>query len=60
MEKRLHCIDYAHTNQENETILQGKDENGDELTVVFETMELLEYLDADFMKNQLKKYISNL
>jgi len=46
--------------QENETYLVGTDQNGKEFTMVFDTIELLEWLDIDYMKSQSKKYINNL
>ncbi len=58
--KRLHDINTFMSTQENETYLVGKDENGKELTMVFDTIELLEWLDIDYMKSQSKKYINNL
>ena len=35
---------------DNETYLGGTDEKGKGLTIVFNTLELLEWLDIDFMK----------
>jgi len=58
--KRLHDINTFMSTQENETYLVGTDENGNELTMVFDTIELLEWLDIDYMKSQSKKYINNL
>ena len=46
--------------KENETYLVGTDENGKDFTMVFDTIELLEWLDIDYMKAQSKKYINNL
>tara|TARA_R100001143_G_C3232262_1_gene75262 strand:- start:186 stop:392 length:207 start_codon:yes stop_codon:yes gene_type:complete len=43
-----------------ETYLSGKDENGNEITLVFSTIELLEMLDIDYMKEKLTKYIKEL
>tara|TARA_R100001463_G_scaffold34678_1_gene76016 strand:- start:276 stop:425 length:150 start_codon:yes stop_codon:yes gene_type:complete len=45
---------------DNETYLVGKDEYGKEFTMVFNTIELLEWLDKKYMKRQAKKYIKNL
>ncbi len=60
MTKRLNDIDTAMATEDNETILVGQDENGKELTMVFNTLELLEWLDIDHMKQMSTKYISNL
>ena len=60
MTKRLNNIDTAMATEDNETILVGQDENGKELTMVFNTLELLEWLDIDHMKQMSRKYISNL
>jgi len=58
--KRLHDINTFMSTEDNETYLVGKDENGKEFTMVFNTIELLEWLDIDYMKSQSKKYINNL
>lgn len=60
MTKRLNDIETAMATEDNETILVGQDENGKELTMVFNTLELLEWLDIDHMKQMSRKYISNL
>ena len=58
--KRLHNIDTFMSTPENETYLSGKDEYGKEFTMVFNTIELLEWLDKGYMKKQVKQYIKNL
>jgi hypothetical protein len=58
--KRMHVINTFMSTQENETYLVGIDENGKDFTMVFDTIELLEWLDIDYMKSQSKKYINNL
>ena len=58
--KRLHDINTFMSTPDNETYLVGKDEYGKEFTMVFNTIELLEWLDKGYMKKQVKKYIKNL
>ena len=60
IQKRLHDIDTFMANEDNETILSGKDEYGNDFILIFSTMELLEWMDIDYMKKQSKKYINNL
>ena len=58
MTKRLHDINTFMATEDNETLLVGTDENGKELTMVFNTIELLEWLDIDYMKEKTKKYFN--
>jgi hypothetical protein len=58
--KRLHDINSFMSTKDNDTYLVGKDENGKDFTVVFNTIELLNMIDVDYMKSQSKKYIDNL
>ena len=58
--KRLHDINTFMSTPDNETYLVGKDEYGKQFTMVFNTIELLEWLDKKYMKEQVKKYIKNL
>ena len=58
--KRLHDINTFMSTPDNETYLVGKDEYGKDFTMVFNTIELLEWLDKKYMKEQVKKYIKNL
>jgi hypothetical protein len=58
--KRLHDINTFMSTEDNETYLVGKDENGKHFTMVFDTIELLEWLDIDCMKSQCNKYIHEL
>jgi hypothetical protein len=58
--KRIHDVNTFMSTEDNETYLVGKDENGKDFTMVFDTIELLEWLDIDYMKSQSKKYINNL
>ena len=57
--KRLNDI---HTVQhcENETYICGTDERGEEFTVVLETFELLGWIDKEYMKESVLKYVKNL
>ena len=58
--KRIYDINSFMSTEDNETYLVGKDENGKDFTMIFNTIELLEWLDIDYMKSQSKKYINNL
>ena len=58
--KRLHDINTFMSTPDNETYLVGMDEYGKEFTMVFNTIELLEWLDKKYMKKQVKEYIKNL
>ena len=58
--KRLHDINTFMSTPDNETYLVGMDEYGKDFTMVFNTIELLEWLDKKYMKEQAKKYIKNL
>ena len=60
IQKRLHDIDTFMATEDNETFLSGKDEYGNDFILIFSTMELLEWMDIDYMKKQSKKYINNL
>ena len=63
MTKRLNDINTLATSVDNETYIVGTDEQGEEFTVVFNTIDLLEWIDKDtikYMKRQTKKYITNL
>jgi len=55
---RLNDID-TFSSDGNETYLCGKNEWGEPIAIVFDTYELLEWLDIDYMKEQLKKHIEN-
>ena len=58
--KRLNDINTFMSTENNETILQGTDEYGEEFSITFDTIELLDWLDIEHMKNKAKKYITNL
>ena len=44
----------------NETYLAGINSDGENITLVFSTIELLEWLDIDHMKKEAIKYINEL
>ena len=58
--KRLNDINTFMSTDTNETILQGTDEYGEEFSITFDTIELLDWLDIEHMKNKAKIYINNL
>lgn len=45
---------------ENETFFSGTDDKGDDITVTFNTIELLKWVDVDWMKLKSKEYIDKL
>ena len=57
--KNLHDINTFQC-VENEVYLGGKDEHGEDITIVFSTFELLEWLDIKYLKKQLIKHIKEL
>ncbi len=57
--KNLHDIHTNHS-KDNETVLVGKDENGNEFTITLSTFELLEWLDIEYMKETLIKHIKQI
>jgi len=48
------------SNADNETFLGGTNHNGKERIIVFDTIELMEWLDIHYMKEKTKEYIDNL
>lgn len=60
IQKRIHDIDTFMATEDNETILSGKDEYGNDFILIFSTLELLEWMDIEYMKKQSNKYINNL
>ena len=44
----------------NETYVGGVNSNGEDVTLVFNTIDLLEWLDINHMKEEAKKYINEL
>tara|TARA_R100001510_G_C7656230_1_gene216042 strand:+ start:2232 stop:2435 length:204 start_codon:yes stop_codon:yes gene_type:complete len=57
--KNLHDINTFQCHR-NEVYLAGKDENGEDITIVFNTIELLEWLNTKHMKEQAIKYIQDI
>lgn len=55
----IHDIDTYQTYR-NETYISATNSNGKETTLVFNTIELLEWLDIDHMKKEAIKYINDL
>lgn len=60
IQKRIHDIDTFMATEDNETFLSGKDEYGKDFMIIFSTLELLEWMDVEYMKKQSNKYINNL
>mgnify|MGYP003650839800 FL=1 len=56
----LHDINTFMSTKDNETYLSGMNEYGEPTTIVFNTIELLEWLDVDYMKKQTIEYIKNI
>jgi hypothetical protein len=57
--KNLHDIN-TFSCSDNEIYLSGKDEHGDDFTIVLNAFELLEWLDIKYIKKQTIKYIKEL
>lgn len=57
--KNLHDIN-TFACSDNEIYLSGKDENGEDLTIVLNAFETLEWLDVKYIKKQTIKYIKKL
>ena len=56
-------INYINTfaaSEDNELYIGGKNENGEDITIIFNTIEILEWLDIEYMKEQSIKYINQL
>ena len=58
--KRMNDIHTFMSTKDNETCLSGTDENGKEFMIWFNTIDLLESLRIDHMKEKAKYYINNL
>ena len=58
--KRMNDINTFMSTEDNETCLIGTDEHGKDFTVWFNTIDLLEWLDIEYMKQQAKNHITNL
>jgi|TARA_R100000084_G_C4643077_1_gene144992 hypothetical protein len=57
--KNLHDIN-SFACHDNEVYLSGTDENGNNLTIVLNAFELLEWVDINYIKKQTLKYIDDL
>ena len=57
--KNLHNIN-TFACSDNEIYLSGTDENGDDLTIVLNAIEVLQWLDMKYIKEQSIKYIKEL
>ena len=57
--KNLHDIN-TFSCSDNEIYLSGTDENGEDLTIVLNAFEVLEWLDIKYIKKQTIKYIKKL
>ena len=55
----FHNIDTYQTYR-NETFITGTNSDGENITLVFSTIDLLEWLDIDHMKKETIKYIKEL
>ena len=55
----FHNIDTYQTYR-NETYIGGINSDGENITLVFSTIELLEWLDINHMKKETIKYIKQL
>mgnify|MGYP003680994997 CR=1 FL=1 len=55
----FHNIEVYQT-VENETYIGGTNSDGENITLVFSTIDLLEWLDIRHMKKEAKKYINEL
>ena len=58
--KRINDINTFASTLDNETYLCGTDEKGDDITIVFDTIDILQWIDTKYMKLQAKKYIETL
>tara|TARA_B100001094_G_scaffold7119_1_gene6349 strand:- start:2746 stop:2928 length:183 start_codon:yes stop_codon:yes gene_type:complete len=57
--KNLHDIN-TFSCSDNEILLSGTDENGEDLTIILNAFEILEWLDMNYIKKQTLKYIEKL
>jgi len=57
--KNLHDINTYQCHR-NEVYLGGKDEDGKDFTIVFDTIELIFWLDIPYMKEQAIKHIKEI
>ena len=57
--KSIHDIN-SFCCHDNELYLSGLDEYGQDITLVFNAIEILEWLDIEYMRRQSIKYINQL
>jgi len=57
--KNLHDIN-TFACSDGEIYLSGKDEDGENITIVFDSYELLQWLDIKYIKKQTIKHIKKL
>tara|TARA_R110001599_G_scaffold57827_1_gene159272 strand:- start:2056 stop:2247 length:192 start_codon:yes stop_codon:yes gene_type:complete len=57
--KNLHDIN-TFACSDNEIYLSGLDEDGENITIVLNAIEILEWLDIKYIKKQTIKYIKKL
>ena len=57
--KNLHDIN-TFACSDNEVMLSGTDEQGEDFTIVLNAFELLEWIDIKYIKKQTIKYIKEL
>ena len=57
--KNIHDIN-TFSCSDNEIYLSGKDENGEDITIILNAFEVLEWLDMNYIKQQTLKYIQGL
>jgi len=58
--KRLHEINTFQCTKDNELYLRGKDEMGEDFTIVFDAFNFLEWIDKEqiqYIKKQTIQYI---
>ncbi len=58
--KRINDLNTFASTMDNETYLSDTDEYGNEITVIFDIINLLHWIDTKYMKRQSKKYINTL
>ena len=58
--KRINDINTFASNLDNDTYIIGSDEYGNDITIIFDTIDLLQWIDIKYMKRQAKKYINTL
>lgn len=57
--KNLHDINTFACN-DGEVYLSGKDEDGEDITIVFDSYEMIQWLDIKYIKKQTIKHIKKL